>query len=119
MPSSSKKSANDVRNVLLDRFLSDYEKDRTDGKTVRGLHTALEKHTERDDERFDDMQKALLDMKPKSSSWVKKIFARPLSIVLLCIATLSTHALLKCSSDAKAADTKAADAKATSSKSGP
>ena len=108
-----------VRNALLDQFLSDYEKDRTDGKTIRSLHAALEKHTDRDDERFDDMQKVLLDIKPKSSSWVKKILARPLSIVLLCIATLSTHALLKCSSDAKAADAKAADAKGTSSRPAP
>ena len=113
MAPSSKKSENAVRNALLDRFLSDYEKDRTDGKTVRGLHTALEKHTERDDERFDAVQQTLFDLsKPKSKSWAEKLFARPLTIVLIALATIASHALLvKCNVDAKAADAKAASSK--------
>jgi len=114
MPQSSK---NVVRNELLDRFLNDYEKDRNDGKTIRALHAALEKHTERDDIRFDAVQGTLLDLaQPKSKSdWRKKLLARPLTILLIAIATIASHALLlKCNVDAKAADTRA-----TSSKSAP
>ena len=113
MASASKKSENQLRNTLLDRFLNDYEKDRTDGKTVRSLHAALEKHTERDDKRFDDVQEALLDLsKPKSKKWTEKLLARPLTIVLIALATIASHALLvKCNVDAKAADAKGASSK--------
>jgi hypothetical protein len=104
-----------VRNELLDRFLNDYEQDRSDGKTIRSLHTALEKHTERDDERFDKVQAALLDIKPKSKRWAEKLIARPLTIVLIAVATIASHALLvRCNGSAKAVD-----ARATSSKSAP
>lgn len=107
MPQSSKKSENVVRNAALDQFLSDYEEDRRDGKTVRALHSALEKHTERDDKRFDDVQEALLDISKPKSDWKKKLLARPLTILLIAIATIASHALLvKCNVDAKAASSR-------------
>lgn len=113
MAASSKKAQNDVRNALLDRFLSDYTQDQADGKTIRSLHAALEKHTDRDDKRFDDVQAVLIDIaKPKSPSWMKKLLARPLTILLFALATIASHALLvRCNVTAKAAESKAASSK--------
>lgn len=107
MATSRKKLESDARNVLLDRFLNDCEEDRADGKTIRGLHAALEKHTERDDKRFDDVQATLLELaRPKSPKWIQRIFAKPLTLVLLAISTVAAHAIVHCQPDARAATSK-------------
>jgi hypothetical protein len=59
MPASRPNLDVEVRQELLDRFLRDYERDRSEGKTVRVLHETLERHIEIDDERFGGMMREL------------------------------------------------------------
>lgn len=120
MPASRPNLAEDVRAELLDRFLRDYEDDRRDGKTVRALHSSLEKHVEEDDKRFDKLltqvaraegryeaeattgrfpQLAPVEInveapKSKSFPWLQKVIAKPLTILLIGLATIVAHALV-------------------------
>ena len=96
---------------LLDRFLRDYDRDRREGKTVPALHNTLEKHIDEDDRRFEKLiertafaegvQRAedLRLLQPTSRSWppkwLKKAVEKPLAIVLIALATILAHTLIR------------------------
>lgn len=96
---------------LFDRFLKDFEKDRNDGKTVRGLYDALDKHVTDDKQTFGELRAKLTEhgerlargeewdeitstyRKPTSSSkpprfgeLLKKPTAKAIGILLIAIA---------------------------------
>ena len=61
MPASKPDFDVELRQQLLDRFLWEYEKDRRDGKTVRGLHDALQRHIDEDRQQFSHLADKITD----------------------------------------------------------
>src|SRR4029077_12940210 len=111
MPASRPELDLEVRMELLDRFLRDYDRDRREGKTVPALHNTLEKHIDDDDRRFDHLrdrvafaegvQKAedVPLLQPRAHSWppqwAKKIFEKPAAILLVALATVLAHLIIR------------------------
>jgi phytoene/squalene synthetase len=113
MPASRPELDLEVRMELLDRFLRDYDRDRREGKTVPALHNTLEKHIDEDDRRFERLidrelaraqrseEKAIqyVPLPTPRSSWpskmIKKVFEKPAAILLVALATVLAHLIIK------------------------
>lgn len=97
---------------LLDRFLRDYDRDRREGKTVPALHSTLEKHIDEDQQNFNELRERIAfsdgvrrahdleQLRPPPAHswpprWMKKIFEKPLGIVLIALATILAHTLIR------------------------
>jgi hypothetical protein len=111
MPASRPELDQEVRVELMDRFLRDYDRDRREGKTVPALHASLEKHSDDDTRRFEDLQRRMgvaegiqqaedvRLLQPRAHSWpprwAKKIFEKPAAILLVALATVLAHLIIR------------------------